>query len=107
MESTHALFAEFYDWLIARYQHVYREIDGKPCLVGATETVGVDLELVMFASEEHVGPYEAGKPLPVHTFITRHAGNGVWVIAANARRMPVPGWPPTEQVLPGLLIDGN
>ena len=107
LASTHPLFEEFYHWLVAHYQHVYRAIDGKPCLVGATETVGVDLELVMFASEEHVGPYEAGVPLPVHTFITRHVGDGKWVIAANARRMPVPGWPPTEQVLPGLLIDGN
>ena len=108
-DGTHPLFDEFYDWLIAHYQHVYREIDGKPCLVGATETIGVDLELVMFASEEHVGPYEAGTPLPVHTSITRHVGDrdGEWGIAANARRMPVPGWPPTEQVLPGLLIDGN
>jgi predicted nucleic acid-binding protein len=107
LPSTHPLFDEFYGWLVAHYQHVYRAIDGKPCLVGATETVGVDLELIMFASEEHVGPYEAGVPLPVHTFITRHVGDGQWVIAANARRMPVPGWPPTEQVLPGLLIDGN
>lgn len=107
LDSTHPLFEEFYRWLVAHYQHVYGAIDGKPCLVGATETVGVDLELVMFASEEHVGPYEAGVPLPAHTFITRHIGDGTWVIAANARRMPVPGWPPTEEVLPGLLIDGN
>jgi predicted nucleic acid-binding protein len=105
--SSHPLFEEFYRWLVAHYQHVYRAIDGKPCLVGATETGGLDLELVMFASEEHAGPYEAGVSLPVHTFITRHVGDGEWVIAANARRMPVPGWPPTEQVLPRVLIDGN
>ncbi len=43
-------------------------MDGKPCLVGATETVGVDLELelVMFSSEEHAGPYNPVSPCP-HT----------------------------------------
>jgi predicted nucleic acid-binding protein len=106
-ESTHPLFGEFFTALVAHYKEVYSAVDGKPCLVGTTETIGVDLELVMFTSEEHVGPYEAGEAFSAHSFITRHVGNGEWVIAANARRIPVPGWPPTEQVLPGLLIDGN
>lgn len=105
-ESTHPRFGEFFDALLARYRGVYSEVDGKPCLVGATETVGVDLELVVFSSEHYVGRHEAAEPFPAHSFITRHIGNGEWVIAANARRIPVPGWPPTE-VLPGLLIDGN
>ena len=106
-ESTHPKFEAFYSWLVSHYQRSYRAIDGKPCLVGATETVGVDLELISFSSEEYVGTYEAGKPFPARTFITRHVGQGKWVIAANARRLPVPGWPPGEQILPGLLIDGN
>jgi len=105
--STHPRFEQFYSWLVAHYQHVYRAIGGKPCLVGATEIVGVDLELVAFASEEHAKAYKAGQPLLAHTFITRYVGGNKWVIAANARRLPVPGWPPIEQVLPGLLIDGD
>ncbi len=106
-KSSHPMFEQFYSWLVARYQSVYRAVDGKPCLVGTTEAVGVDLELIAFSSEGYVGSYGPGEPLPAHSFITRHVGEGEWVIAANARRMPVPGWPPTEQVLPGLLIDGN
>jgi len=106
-ESTHPLFERFYRWLVAHYQHVYRAIDGKPCIVGMTETVGVDLELIAFGSKEYVGSYGPGEAFPAHSFITRHVGEGRWVIAANARRMPVPGWPPTEQILPGLSIDGN
>jgi predicted nucleic acid-binding protein len=106
-QSSHPLFERFYRSLVAHYQDVYRDIGGKPCLVGATETVGVDLELIAFSSEEHVGTYAPGEPLPAHSFITRHVGGDEWVIAANARRMPVPGWPPTERVLPGLLIDGS
>lgn len=105
--SSHPLFESFYSWLVAHHQHVYRDIDGKPCLVGTTETVGLDLELISFTFEAYVGSYEEGGAIPAHSFITRHIGEGKWVIAAKARRMPVPGWPPTEQVLPGLLIDGN
>lgn len=106
-ESDHPLFEQFYGWLVAHFQDVYRDIDGKPCLVGTTETVGVDFELIAFSSEDHVGTYAPGEPFPAHSFITRHVGGEDWVIAANARRMPVPGWPPTEQTLPGLLIDGH
>jgi predicted nucleic acid-binding protein len=106
-KSTHPLFERFYSSLVAHYQYVYSAIDGKPCIVGTTETVGVDLELIAFGSEEYVGSYGPGESFPAHSFITRHVGEGEWVIAANARRLPVPGWPPTEQVLPGLLIDGN
>lgn len=105
--STHPLFERFYSWLVAHYQYVYKAIDGNPCIVGTTETVGVDLELVAFSSEEHVGSYGPGQSVPAHSFITRHVGEDQWVIAANARRLPVPGWPPTEQALPGLLVDGN
>jgi predicted nucleic acid-binding protein len=106
-ESAHPLFDQFYRWLVVHYQNVYRDIGGKPCLVGTSETVGVDLELIAFSSEEWVGTYAPGEPFAAHSFITRHVGGDDWVIAANARRMPVPGWPPTEQVLPGLLIDGD
>ncbi|HEY2296142.1 MAG TPA: hypothetical protein VGH43_00325 [Jatrophihabitans sp.] len=106
-ESSHPLFAQFYRSLVAHYQTVYSDIGGKPCLVGTSETVGPELELIAFSSEEHVGTYGPGEPFPAHTFITRHVGGDAWLIAANARRMPVPGWPPTEQELPGLLIDDN
>lgn len=106
-DSTHPLFGQFYRSLVAHYQDVYRDIGGQPCLVGTTETVGIDLELIVFSSEDHVGTYAPGESFPTHSFITRHTGGEDWVIAANARRMPLPGWPPSEQALPGLLIDGN
>jgi hypothetical protein len=106
-QSTHPLFEKFYSWLVAHYQDVYSAIDGKPCLVGTTETVGVDLELIVFSCEEYVGSYGPRDQIPAHSFITRLIDEGEWVIAANARRLPVPGWPPTEQTLPGLRIDGN
>lgn len=89
-ESNPPLFAEFCGWLIAHYRHVYRDIEGRPCLLERTEVVGLDLELVVFSSEEHVGTYAPGEPFPAHSFITRHVSADRWVIAANARRLPGP-----------------
>jgi hypothetical protein len=83
----------FYRSLVAHHQGVYRDIGGKPCLVGTTETVGVELELIAFSSEEHVATYAPGEPLPAHSFITRHIGGENWVIAANACRIPSPAGP--------------
>lgn len=37
-------------------------------------------------------------------FITRLEAD-TWLIAALARRLPVPGWPPAEMTVPGLHID--
>lgn len=106
-DGTHELFDDMFAALFVHLQNVYRDVDGKPCLVGMSETVGPDLELIAFSSEEFVGTHDGDKGVPVHSFITRHLGGDEWVIAANARRLPIPGWPPTEQTLPGLLIDGN
>jgi hypothetical protein len=33
-------------------------------------------------------------------FITRHTGDRGWVIAALGHKLPVPGWPPTEWIIP-------
>jgi hypothetical protein len=58
--------------------------------------VAPDLEKVIITGPEHVGEFEAGAQIPAHTFITRFDGE-MWIIAALARRLPVPGWPPTER----------
>jgi hypothetical protein len=106
-DRSHPAFDDFYAALVAHYQKVYGHINGRPCLAGLTEAIGVDMELVAVSSEEFVGSHDGEVGVPAHSFITRHLGDDRWVIAANARRLPVPGWPPTEQVLPGLQIDGN
>lgn len=105
--STHPLFETLFADLVAHFHHAYRDIDGKPALVGHTETVGVGLELIVFTTDEVGEAYNGEGPLPAHTFITRHLGDNEWVIAANARRLPLPGWPPSEQTIPGLEIDGH
>lgn len=63
---------------------------------------GAGLELVVLTGPEHVGEVQAAGPVPAHSFITRLAEGGDWVIASLARRLPVPGWPPAEQEIPYL-----
>ena len=106
-DGLHALFAPMYEWLLSHFRHVYSGIDGNPYLSNATEVVGVEMELIAVTSKDHVGVHAAGVGVPMHSFITRHVNDDKWVIAANARRLPVPGWPPTERTLQGLLVDGN
>ncbi|WP_432973595.1 hypothetical protein [Dactylosporangium sp. CA-233914] len=48
-------------------------------------------------SPAHGGRIEADTALLAHRFVTRLIGGDAWVIAATAARLPVPGWPPTEQ----------
>lgn len=63
--------------------------------------VGVDMELVILTEPQHIGYVEANTPMMAHSFIVRRRDHD-WVIAALARRLPIPGWPPTEQDISGL-----
>lgn len=100
--GVHELFPEMLQHLVKHWRHVYADLNCQPALIGATDLVGPDMELVMFTSDEYAGPYPAGARIPAHSFIT-HYVNGAWKIAATARRLPIPGWPPTEQEVAGLL----
>jgi len=100
---------DFEDMLGAYVEHwrgVYADLKCKPCLVvGINELVGVDMEMVVVTSEEYVGEYPDPLPgVPAHTFLTRLIDDE-WFIAANSRRLPRPGWPPTEEKIPGLFDD--
>lgn len=102
IRGQHKLFAEMIQDLAIHWRRVYRDLNYEPALVGATDLVGLDMELVMFTRNEFAGPFSAGARIPAHSFVT-HFVDGVWKIAATARRMPVPGWPPTEQEIAGLM----
>jgi hypothetical protein len=102
--SPHLAFSELFQALRAHWRNSYGPLGGEPCLVGMSDVVGMDMELTAFTSNEYVG--EAPDEFPVHCFITRLV-DGEWRIAALSRRLPVPGWPPTEEIVPGLRIDGN
>jgi hypothetical protein len=102
-DSTSRHFDTMLDDLIVSWRSAYemiREDFGVWC---DTTFVGVDMELVVLTSPEHSGYHPAGAAIPAHSFITRLRGHE-WKIAALARRLPVPGWPPTEETIPGLGI---
>lgn len=102
--STHPLFAQMLADTITQMRSVYADLDGRPALVGVTDLVALDMELVVLTSNEFAGDYPGGASIPAHCFITRLV-EGEWRIAATARRIPIPGWPPTEAIVPGLSVD--
>lgn len=75
-------------------------------VVNQVNTVAPDMEAVVITGPEHVGRFEAGEHILAHTFITRLVGE-VWVIAATARRLPQPGWPPTERDVSAFSVAGG
>jgi hypothetical protein len=94
-DSKNELFPALFREITTDYRDIYKDIDGSPALLEHTDLVGVDLELVVVTSNEYAGEYPAGARIPVNSFITRLVG-GSWRIAARGRRLPIPGWPPTE-----------
>jgi hypothetical protein len=89
--------------LVEHWRRVYVALSGEIGILDQINVVGVDMELVVLTAPEHIGHVQG--PMPVHCFVVRFEDDE-WRIAALARRLPVPGWPPTEQVIPGLGVDG-
>lgn len=101
--SPHALSSRLLADTLAHMREVYADVGDAPALVDVTDLVGIDMELVVITSEDFVGEYVAGAQIAAHCFVTK-LSEGDWRIAANARRLPIPGWPPTEELIPGLAI---
>lgn len=97
--TSHELFEPMIRDYIAHWREVYRDLDYRPALVMTPDLAGVDLEVVSVTSDHYAGTKAAGESAPGHTFLTRWV-DGQWKIAAHSRRIPVPGWPPTEEEIP-------
>jgi len=92
--SQHPLAARMLTDLHRHWRGVYAGIAAE-FDVPHVNPVGPDMELVVLPGPG-IGPVQAGVAIPAYRFITRLAGDN-WVIAANAARLPQPGWPPTER----------
>jgi hypothetical protein len=104
-DSDHPDFEAMLNALIQQWQSVYEALRQGSGVLHKTMLVDANMEVVVLTSPEYVGTYSAGDQIPAHSFITRLMDDGEWIIAATARRLPVPGWPPTEEVIPNLEID--
>jgi hypothetical protein len=103
-DSDHPGFEAMLDALVQQWQSIYQALSRGSGVLHRTMVVGVNMELVVLTSPEYIGKYAAGAQIPAHSFITSLTDRGEWIIAALARRLPVPGWPPTEAVIPNLEI---
>jgi len=102
-DSNNPEFNLMLEALVEHWRRVYVALSGEIGILQQTNIVGVDMELVVLTGPEYIGPVRG--PMPAHCFVVRFEDDE-WRIAALARRLPVPGWPPTEQVIPGLGVDG-
>jgi hypothetical protein len=89
-----------------RWRSVYADLEGDFGILDRAFVVGVDMELIILTGPEYVGESRAGTPILAHCFIIKFE-NDEWKIAALARRIPVPGWPPTAQIIPNLEFEGD
>lgn len=103
-DSTHPDFGIMLGALIERWRSVYEALQRGYGVLARTTLAGVNMELVVLTPPEYVGIVPpGGANIPAHSFITRLADRHEWTIAALARRLPVPGWPPREKTIPDLL----
>lgn len=103
-DSDHELFNAMLIDLVTHWRAVYSGLKDGSGLWAQPTLVGAAMELVVLTSPEYVGTITARSAIPAHSFITRLEAD-TWFIAALARRLPVPGWPPTEEAVQGLGID--
>ncbi len=103
-DSNNRRFGDMLAVLAEHWRSVYTTLRHGAGLRKAVNVVGADMELVVMTAPERIGCYPDDATIPVHSFVTRLEADD-WVIAALARRLPVPGWPPSEQNVPGLEID--
>jgi hypothetical protein len=102
-DSDNPKFNLMLEALTEHWRRVYTALSGEIGVLHQINIVGVDMELVVLTGPEYIGLAQG--PIPAHCFVVRFEDDE-WRIAALARRLPVPGWPPTEQVIPGLGVDG-
>lgn len=102
-DASHPLFPSMLEAHVARWRSTYQAICNgggvrdDTGVLHAWNPVGVDLELVVLTLPGEVeGVLAEGRGVRSHRFVSRLT-NGSWTIAALAGRMPIPGWPPSEQ----------
>jgi len=101
VDASHPLYMEMLADLHDFWRNAYRGVLDESGVVNQTNLVAPDMEIVILTPPEYIGRIDGEQPVPVHCFVTRYAESDGWVIAALSRRLPVPGWPPTERQLPG------
>lgn len=91
----HAEFDEMFGALVEQWRYRYADLRGGFGIVGGTRVAGVDTEMVLITDTASAGESPPDVTVRVQPFLTRFTG-GEWLIAATGRRLPIPGWPPTE-----------
>jgi hypothetical protein len=95
-----AAFGPFAESLSAHWSTVYAGLADGFGYLDQSDPLAPGLELVVVVPGTEEREISAGEPVLVHSFIVEFDSER-WLVAANARRLPVPGWPPSEKQLLG------
>ncbi|GAA1550757.1 hypothetical protein GCM10009827_084270 [Dactylosporangium maewongense] len=101
VDASHPLFVQMITDLHQFWRSVYAAVLHESGVWNKHNLVAPGMEMVFLTPPQYIGLLEAPQAIPSHCFITRYVESGSWLIAALARRLPVPGWPPSERELPG------
>jgi hypothetical protein len=100
-EAGHPLWAKFAAWQVQRWHaEAFPLLLAGWGVVSIPEAAAPDIAFVGLTSAGGGPPVEAGQPLTVQT-LTMRSVDQRWLLAGIGRTVAVPGWPPSEQTLPG------
>lgn len=100
-EGGHPLWSKFAAWRMQRWHaETFAFLLPGWDVVSIPEAAGPDLEFVELTSATGGDAVEAGQPLTVQTLTMRFVDQR-WLVGGIGRTLAVPGWPPSEQTLPG------
>ncbi|ADP78348.1 hypothetical protein FraEuI1c_0262 [Pseudofrankia inefficax] len=100
-DSSHRRFPAMLAALADHWRRVYADLRDGAGVVNLNLLAGADMEAVVLTGQEYGD--QVVRQVVGHVFITRLDGDG-WHIAALSRKLPIPGWPPTEQEISGLEV---
>jgi len=95
-DSWHPHFRRMVDGLVSRWRQTHRALAAPIAYPYRCVPVGCCLEVLVTHGQSPSGVAEPS------LFITRFGEDFGWCVAATNERLPVPGWPPTDWVIPQL-----
>jgi hypothetical protein len=99
-DSADPWFPEMLQRCARHWRRFYAFLAAGMPTASRSQPVGADMELTVVPTLAPSGEPDRGPVATSQAFITRHTGDRGWVIAALGHKLPVPGWPPTEWIIP-------
>jgi hypothetical protein len=88
--------------VLQRWRTVYAPLANGLVITHDPMPVGAGMEVVQARGNPGFGSRNTHAAHRTYVFITRYAYGRGWLLAATGPKLPVPGWPPGEWIIPQL-----